>query len=365
MTKKFPWLDLRAGDEVVMNDANAASVLAWEAGRCVDFPMPTNVRGGMHWSRRVFRKMPDSLLIVRQGGFGDLIAMRPAIAALRRRGVRVGVACIRAFQEALTGSGAEMVRYPVPVDTVKVWEQVVTLENVVEATGEARVTPMVDLWADRLGLVLRGQERVPRYEVPATAREWARGRYVKEGVKRRIGVQLRASAACRSWEFESRVKPTVELLLKKGWQVLLFDTPGQRAFEGGHPLLVPVFADKEVTTWHQTAALLETCDGFVGPDSGVTHLAGALGVPGVALFGPFSSRLRVDCYPSLKGLDGQAPCAPCFHHVGATGQPWPEGGPCHKTGSCVAMNQLSPVRVVHQLEKWMEERRAGLKVNHE
>jgi ADP-heptose:LPS heptosyltransferase len=149
------------------------------------------------------------------------------------------------------------------------------------------------------------------------------------------------------------------MLLKKGYQVLLFDTPGRAGLEGGHPGLVPVFADPEVKTWHQTAALLATCDGFLGPDSGVTHLAGALGAPGVALFGPFSSRLRVDCYPSLKGMDGQAPCAPCFHHTGATGIQWPAGGPCVKTGKCVALQELVPVRVVHQLERWMEERRGA------
>jgi ADP-heptose:LPS heptosyltransferase len=36
----------------------------------------------------------------------------------------------------------------------------------------------------------------------------------------------------------------------------------------------------------ETAALLERCTLFVGNDSGLSHLAAALGIPTVAVFGP-------------------------------------------------------------------------------
>lgn len=362
MTGDFEPLGLTKGETYLMNDVNAASVLAWERGEAVVASLPTQLPIGK-WARLgLFKKsLPSSVLIIRAGGFGDLIALRPAIRVMVETGIRVGVACLPAFHEALTESGAEFHDYPVNENRLPQWEAVVTLENVVEMGGAARVTPLVDLLADRLGVhYLRKDVRRPRYAVPEFWQGWAAKKLPRNpAVRGRIGVQMRASAACRSWDFETRLRPAVEMLLKKGYQVLLFDTPGRAGFEGEHPGLVPVFADPEVKTWHQTAALLETCDGYLGPDSGVTHLAGALGVPGVALFGAFPSRLRVDCYPSLKALEGVAPCAPCFHHAGATGQLWPVDGPCNKTGSCVAMDQLLPVRVVFQLEKWMEERRGA------
>jgi ADP-heptose:LPS heptosyltransferase len=34
------------------------------------------------------------------------------------------------------------------------------------------------------------------------------------------------------------------------------------------------------------AGLLAECRGYIGNDSGVTHLAGALGLPTIAVFGP-------------------------------------------------------------------------------
>ena len=40
------------------------------------------------------------------------------------------------------------------------------------------------------------------------------------------------------------------------------------------------------TTLPELAAVLQSCDLFIGADSGVLHLAAATGVPVVAVFGP-------------------------------------------------------------------------------
>jgi len=63
----------------------------------------------------------------------------------------------------------------------------------------------------------------------------------------------------------------------------------------------------------QVAALLEESTVYVGNDSGVTHLAAAVGTPTLALFGPTDHRIwgpqnkRVRC---LRGLYHCAPCTP-------------------------------------------------------
>jgi glycosyl transferase family 9 (putative heptosyltransferase) len=61
-------------------------------------------------------------------------------------------------------------------------------------------------------------------------------------------------------------------------------------------------------------ALLSEIDVLIGGDTGVTHLAAALGTPVVALFGPTD--------PALTAPRGAAtiihrpvPCAPCFYRV--------------------------------------------------
>jgi len=66
---------------------------------------------------------------------------------------------------------------------------------------------------------------------------------------------------------------------------------------------------------HQTlphlAAILQRCTTFLGNDSGVTHLAAAVSVPTVALFGPTDPRIWGPRGDHVTILRCETPCAPC------------------------------------------------------
>lgn len=51
---------------------------------------------------------------------------------------------------------------------------------------------------------------------------------------------------------------------------------------------------------------------LVSSDTGVAHLAAALGVPTVTLFGPTDPRLTAPRGQAGRRVEGRAPCAPCF-----------------------------------------------------
>lgn len=59
------------------------------------------------------------------------------------------------------------------------------------------------------------------------------------------------------------------------------------------------------------AAFLSHCDLYLGNDSGVTHLAAALGVPTIALFGPTDPRVWAPLGPKVFVLQSKATCSPC------------------------------------------------------
>jgi len=60
------------------------------------------------------------------------------------------------------------------------------------------------------------------------------------------------------------------------------------------------------------AAVLERCALFVGNDSGVTHLAAAVGTPTVAIFGPTDPRTWAPRGKQVRILRGEhPPCSPC------------------------------------------------------
>ncbi|MEA2576293.1 MAG: hypothetical protein QOH93_3591 [Chloroflexia bacterium] len=72
------------------------------------------------------------------------------------------------------------------------------------------------------------------------------------------------------------------------------------------------------TSIHQTAAVLEECDLFLGNDSGPMHLAAAMQTPVVAVFGPSNSRAWGPYTPAGEEsphtiVSRDLPCMPCFY----------------------------------------------------
>ncbi len=59
-------------------------------------------------------------------------------------------------------------------------------------------------------------------------------------------------------------------------------------------------------------SLLSRLACLVSGDTGVAHLAAALGVPTVTLFGPTDPRLTAPRGPAAQALATAAPCSPCF-----------------------------------------------------
>lgn len=67
--------------------------------------------------------------------------------------------------------------------------------------------------------------------------------------------------------------------------------------------------------YHDTIAALSLVDAFISVDTGIVHAAGALGIPGVTLFGPFPPETHVSDYKSIlpirasyRGKTCQVPC---------------------------------------------------------
>jgi len=61
----------------------------------------------------------------------------------------------------------------------------------------------------------------------------------------------------------------------------------------------------------QVAALLCRADLYLGNDSGITHLAAAVGAPTVALFGPSDPRRWAPRGPTVRLLSLDVACSPC------------------------------------------------------
>jgi heptosyltransferase-2 len=80
---------------------------------------------------------------------------------------------------------------------------------------------------------------------------------------------------------------------------------------GGVP---PLIAAGE-TSMAQLVALLSLCDGFVGNDSGAMHVAGALGIPTIGIFGSTDPARTSPLGPRVRVVYRRIECSPCLQRT--------------------------------------------------
>lgn len=87
-----------------------------------------------------------------------------------------------------------------------------------------------------------------------------------------------------------------------------------------------------IRDYHDTIAFLSLVDAFISVDTGIVHAAGAMGIPGIALFGPFPPETHVVDYTSIIGTRAPYKGKAC-------------NGPCLETHSGCAEVDFSPERI--------------------
>jgi ADP-heptose:LPS heptosyltransferase len=138
----------------------------------------------------------------------------------------------------------------------------------------------------------------PRIQPPPWAREkahifWKENQLPMEGKYRVLAVHPGSGSPKKVWPPERFAQVCLEASRQYQTRILLISGPAdkenvQKVFklsEDIHPVLV-----ENKPLW-LLAAILERCHIYLGNDSGVTHLAAAVGVPVLALFGPSNPKI--------------------------------------------------------------------------
>ena len=328
---------------------------------------------------RAQREDPEAkaILIIHPGGFGDQMMLGPAIRAHKRKhpDITIAVCCRerhRVVFENLTYPD-RFVDYPLELTEITgEYRRIILTENMNEATEEGRTLHAVDSKAKRLGVELEGDTKV-ELNLTAVEREDAARmfpRLVYEGrvekVQRpRVGIQVAASAANRTYS-AMPMSNVIHSLYMEEWEIMIFGTPGSTAklFERVDPKVM-IEVRKRLhdcaamgLAFRQSAAVAETCDVLFTPDSAMMHVAGALEIPCVAVFGPIDYKLRTAYYPSVYALHGgfdpatNEGCAlsPCFFHQRG-GLLFPKNGPCNTSQRCNALDSIKSSEIGRRLNQ--------------
>jgi ADP-heptose:LPS heptosyltransferase len=285
----------------------------------------------MKMGRRYYDN-PNSILIMRAGGVGDILFLTPALKALREKypSAHLALAANQDNHWILEGSGLvdSQVAFPIRVRDLARWDWLVPLEHTIEQNNGAHI---VDIFATELGVKADSHKTTykPSTDLAEFDRELPKQR-------KRIAVQFKASTPVRTYPLVWALK---DALLAAGWEVVICCAPG------GLKIITPIphLHSTGMMNWsfRKSMDFLQTCDFVIGPDSSMIHFAAALGIPGIGLYGSFDAKLRLEEAGSIKAIQSRRECdlAPCFYHSGIG--LLPSDGPCDKARMCTALAAIS------------------------
>lgn len=190
-------------------------------------------------------------------------------------------------------------------------------------------------WANGIGVM----PAWPRLNLPEAALSWAAGMVGFSDVERPVILAPFATNACRTWpihrwvELEARIRD-------RGIQTVVLDGPGDGARTN-------VFNGMRYWGYGaiHTAAMIARSRVVIGNDSGLTHLAAAMGVPTVAICGPSSARSVFGFYPYMKLIQSGSCCSECYLQPKRGFRSWCLNG-------CDALWDVSAYQVFRTVDDW-------------
>jgi len=131
-------------------------------------------------------------------------------------------------------------------------------------------------------------------------------------------LQLRANTIMRTPRPEFRLKVLNELL-NRDIPIVFVDSPDQKdvinelILKSDKPQLCFNFTPYSKHMGY-AAAMTYLSSMVVSVDTGIIHIASALGIPVYGIYGPFPGKIRLETYNKCNWIDAKAECAPCYLH---------------------------------------------------
>ena len=283
--------------------------------------------------------MLDSLKIgiYREGGIGDLILMMPAIKEFRKRypDKIIGLFCKDAYKFLYKNNPyvdwvkGQIVSDEDWIESLSKLDVLFDLSGVTNGTDEGQKIDAVEYFGKKLYLdSLR--DKVPKLSIEGDSL------FVPKDSKDYVVIGMETSSLLRRWSFK-RWEITMNLLIEKGYNIVLV---GQNFTEGTLPV-VNLIGKLNLM---QLLGVIKHSKMVLASDTGLLHIAGALEVPFVGLFGPIKPEYRVQHYKNYEVLiaDGLK-CLGCDERGESCHRPEPE-----------CMQKIMPDSVVNKVELLME-----------
>lgn len=263
---------------------------------------------------------PSTMLVTRaMGGLGDLLMMTPGLRALHKKypQEKIHFAIPKAFFPLLEGNDDfECIDIEDTALQTTDYARWYDLTDCPASRIESMELPNVksnriEIFAAALGIKKKELAQygyTPRYEISADERRVAEEYVAKLNPdnKKIIGIQPYSAETYRNW---SKIEELV-VKLSQDSLVLVFNNQTFDGYEGDNII-------KIIKPLRASFAIVAQCDLIISPDSSFIHLAAALSVPAIGIFGPTSGQVITRHYLKSKIIipdKKDFPCSPCYRN---------------------------------------------------
>jgi len=267
------------------------------------------------------------IFMLRHGGGGDILFMMTGANVLKELypDMKLGVAVGSQYVPILQGSIVDTIHsLPIPLDVWNEYHYHLMFEGIIEDNKEAQEFNAYDLFMKEMGLdisLVLPEKKIPKLFISEDEQEkMCQDHSSLKHPKKKIGIQVASSSPIRNYPYYHYIK-VASALIEKGYQVYLF---------GGGPqmgtienlikeiardfVMAPDIYNMANYNLRDSIIAASFMDCFIAPDSMFIHIAGALDIPVIGIYGPFHSDLRMRYFKNAVGIDVDCGCSPCFQH---------------------------------------------------
>ena len=260
------------------------------------------------------------------GGVGDILMMTPGIRALKKEGHDVSVAIDRhrtrndTYFNLLKRNKDISFIYDYRYFNKNKFDKVIDITSVAYPYEQAGAKiGRASIFAKAMGVSI--EDETPIYSVEKIYK-----------TENSIALHFFATEERRSWSIEKANLLIKWLLNNTNCTIILLDKSKDLYRESKRIIYCGNMSVEKASQY------LAGSDYFIGVDSGFMHLAGALDVHGVALFGSTDPITRVKDYKFIKSIYTDSDCRGCFYKT------------CNLNYEC--MNSISIFEVTKEIKSY-------------
>lgn len=264
-----------------------------------------------------------SLLIWRTGGIGDLMFSQPIVQHLKEKYPTCRIVystspvnsfIFKAWPKNLINNVLPM---PIYSKDLKRYDYHLTFESAIERCEEAKHVNCYEIFRDVSGL----EFDLSKYPIKLNLPLHNKNKFKKYVPDNTVIIQMRASSPIRTLPYSKWVT-VIKELLNKGFNVGVIDDCRKYEFyedyKKEHNIPELINLSKYSTTIFDGISIVSNSVGLICIDSSFTHIAAALRLPVVGIYGPFNGYIRMKYYDTASWIDVENfnDCGkfPCYYH---------------------------------------------------